>query len=428
MDAEWQTVPLQTLCDPHRGITYGIVQPGAHTEDGVGILRAEDVHNGFIATDSLLKVAPNVDAVYERSRLRGGEVLLTLVGAYFGKAAVAQPQHVGLNTARAVGVIPVLGEPDFIAYALRSPVCQRFMQERATTTAQPTLNLRDVADIPIPWPDRNTRAGIATLLRSLDDKLDLNRRMNETLEETARALFKSWFVDFDPVRAKADGRQPFGMNAATAALFPDGFETSELGEMPSGWRSGGIYEIAVVNYGAPYASEHFNEQGIGLPLVRIRDLANHLPIVFTPEAHRADIIVEPGDIVVGMDGEFRAHIWRGPRARLNQRMCRFAPTDRSSRAFLLFTIEPRLRFFEATKIGTTVIHLGKGDIDTFRLLIPPAAVLDRYAEVAEPLLGRALTNATEGRCLASVRDYLLPKLLSGEVRVRDAEKLVEAVP
>src|SRR5205823_2264530 len=134
--------------------TYGIVQPGISLEAGVPILRADDVENGHIVTSNLMCVAPGIEASYERSRLRGGEVLLTLVGAYFGKAALVREEHLGFNVARAVGVIPVLHSADYISYVLRSPDCQAFIRTRATTTAQPTLNLRDVGDIPIPWPSK----------------------------------------------------------------------------------------------------------------------------------------------------------------------------------------------------------------------------------------------------------------------------------
>ena len=242
---EWPMVPLRELCDNERGITYGIVQPGKPTNEGIPILRADDIDNGRITTSDLMHVRPEVEAPYRRSRLRGGEVLLTLVGAYFGKAAVVREEHIGLNTARAVGVIPVRESADFICYAVRSPVCQSFMQERATTTAQPTLNLHDVEEILIPWPSRQTRDRLTNILRTLDEKIDLNRRMNKTLEAMARAIFKSWFMDFDPVRAKAEGRDP-GLPKYIADLFPDRFEDSELGESPAGWRVRSFSEVTAL--------------------------------------------------------------------------------------------------------------------------------------------------------------------------------------
>lgn len=276
-------------------------------------------------------------------------------------------------------------------------------------------------------PPLADQQAVAYVLRTLDEKIDLNRRTNVTLDEMARALFKSWFVDFDPVRAKADGRVPASMDAAVASHFPDRFEESEAGEIPLGWRVASIYDLATVTYGAPFASAHFNGDGVGLPLLRIRDLATHLPEVCTPERHRAGTQVAPGDIVVGMDGEFRVHSWRGPVSWLNQRVCMFGPRDGVSRTYLRLSLEKPLAFFERAKVGTTVIHLGKADIDTFRVLVPPAQILDLFAKLTDDLAALSLCHSNESRTLATTRNALLPKLLSGELGVSDAEKAVEQI-
>ncbi|MCX6018978.1 MAG: restriction endonuclease subunit S, partial [Chloroflexi bacterium] len=184
----------------------------------------------------------------------------------------------------------------------------------------------------IPLPPLAEQKAIADILGSLDDKIELNRRMNVTLEAMARALFKSWFVDFDPVRAKMDGRAPAGMDAETAALFPARLVDSELGPIPEGWRVESVYAIANVVYGAPFASSQFNSTRSGYPLIRIRDLRDEAPSVFTTEIHPKGRLVVPGDIVVGMDGEFRAHVWGGPVSYLNQRLCVFEPTGASCKA------------------------------------------------------------------------------------------------
>src|SRR5690606_22624274 len=138
----------------------------------------------------------------------------------------------------------------------------------------------------------------------------------------ARAMFKAWFVDFEPVHAKAAGATSFpGMPPETFAALPTRFTNSELGPVPEGWEVGDVYALATVTYGAPFKSKQFNEQGIGKRLIRSRDLQTHLPTVFTPEQHPKGTLVQPGDIVVGMDGEFRLHYWTGPEAWLNQRLC-----------------------------------------------------------------------------------------------------------
>ena len=153
------------------------------------------------------------------------------------RSAIVPESMKGWNVARAVGVLPVRQDPGsrWVAICLRSALCQHCIRSWATTTVQATFNLRDVANLPIPLPPAALRDRIAHILGTLDDKIELNRRMNATLEGISQALFKSWFVDFDPVRQKAAGKQPVGMDAQPAALFPDSFEESDIGEVPCGW-------------------------------------------------------------------------------------------------------------------------------------------------------------------------------------------------
>ena len=181
-----------------------------------------------------MKVTPKIEAAYSRTRLQGGELLLTLVGTV-GETAVVPDALRGWNTARAVGVIPVRKDVGayWVKLALQSPEIKARIDSRLNTTVQATLNLGDVSKLPIVLPSFEERTKIAHILGTLDDKIELNRRMNETLEAMVRMLFKSWFVDFDPVRAKAEGRDP-GLPKHVADLFPDSFEDSELGKIAAG--------------------------------------------------------------------------------------------------------------------------------------------------------------------------------------------------
>ena len=281
----------------------------------------------------------------------------------------------------------------------------------------PNLNTSIMSAVPFALPPLAEQKAIAAILGALDDKIELNRRMNATLEAMARALFQSWFVDFDPVRAKMDGRKSVGVDEVTAALFSDAFQDSELGHIPKGWRIGSIYEISDVIYGAPFASSQFNGNREGNPLIRIRDLADENPGVWTPEVHPKGYTVQPGNIVVGMDGEFRAYLWGGMPAWLNQRVCVFEPKPEFSTSFVRNSIIAPLAEVEATETATTVIHLGKNDIDRFKVVIPPHEIHAAFAKVCQPWYDRIVANKQQSRTLATLRDTLLPKLLSGEIHV-----------
>ena len=311
-------------------------------------------------------------------------------------------------------------DPKFISYFLKTVDFFAYSDKAAV----PGVNRNHLHEAVALMPDRHTQVEIAACLGSLDDRIALLRETNATLEAIAQALFKSWFVDFDPVRAKSQGLAPAGMDEATAALFPDSFEESALGLVPKGWSAKPIYEFASVIYGAPFASRKFNGKGIGRPLIRIRDLRDEAPGVCTPEVHPKGYVVRAGDIVVGMDGEFRAYLWGGEEAWLNQRVCVFAPKQGVPAAFVRLTIEPLLAHVEATETATTVIHLGKNDIDRFRSLVPNPGVLLAFASVVDPVYARIVSNKQAARTLATLRDTLLPRLISGQIRLPEAEALI----
>lgn len=240
---------------------------------------------------------------------------------------------------------------------------------------------------------------IASILSSLDRKIELNNKINADLEEMAQAIFKNWFVDFEPFK---DGK----------------FVDSELGMIPEGWRVGSPYEYVKVVYGAPYKSAKFNDNGEGLPLIRIRDLKDCNPQFYTPEILPQTEYVNMGDIVAGMDAEFVPHIWKGNTGLLNQRVCKLMPQQTSiSNLFVLYLMKPELEFVQSYKTGTTVSHLGKADIDKFVVVLPPLKVVEECSKILDSILQRIKNISAESRTLSTLRDTLLPRLMSGELEV-----------
>lgn len=204
-----------------------------------------------------------------------------------------------------------------------------------------------------------------------------------------QALHKSWFVDFEP----------FG------------------GEIPTTWEKSDIYSIANVIYGAPFASKQFNTEGNGKPIVRIRDLKDQQFATYTTEVHPKGYLLQAGDVVVGMDGEFRPYIWGNDEAWLNQRVCVFANKRTKGKAFLYYTIKPLLYAIEQTQVATTVIHIGKKDYDAFEIMLPDPITLDKFDELTYPMIEEIVSNCFENKRLAAMRDTLLPRLMSGELDV-----------
>lgn len=351
-----------------------------------------------------------------------GAIMVSCIGSDMGKAHIAGARSVTNQQINTVIVDDLSFEPMFVYYNLFGRRAE--LRELAAGAAQPILNKTEFGKIIVDFPSREEQKSIAELLGALDDKIELNRKMAATLEEMARALYRSWFVDFDPVHAKAQGRAPAHMDPTTAALFPDRFGEDGL---PEGWEMRSIYEFAQVQYGAAFKSSLFNTKGEGRPLVRIRDLKNHAAGVYTTETHKKEYLIQSGDTVVGMDGDFTSYTWCNKPALMNQRVCSFLPRVAENRSFVRHGLVPQLKAEEEAAVATTVIHLGKKDIDKFVLPAPSVEVLEAFSSLVEPLTDRFVKLGLENITLAQLRDTLLPKLMSGELRIREAEKQIEEV-
>ena len=301
---------------------------------------------------------------------------------------------------------------------------------QATGSTFPNVSASQLAAIPYPSLSTVEQHAIANILGTLDDKIELNRRMNETLEAMARALFKDWFVDFGPTRAKMEGRDPY-LAPELWDLFPD--KLDEDGK-PEGWETQSVIDQAEWVNGAAYGNMHFSNAHDALPVVKIAELKAGV----TKNTKRTN--TELGDKYRIRDRELLfswsgnpdtsidTFIWTGGEAWLNQHI--FAVRDNGARtpAFLytmLKWLKPEFAEIARNKQTTGLGHVTKQDLKRMQIYVGPRELLEESEHLIGPLHARMQTNLVENMTLAQTRDLLLPKLMSGEIRVSDADKIVQ---
>jgi type I restriction enzyme, S subunit len=424
LPAGWEIRRIGDLLSDDRGISVGVMYPGDHDPIGVPLIKAGDLTGSRITPQPDFRISREKHHEYRRTEFSGGEILMTLVGNV-GQCAIVPPAMAGWNAARAIAVIRLRDPSDaaYVRLCLLSRPIQHLMEVWSNTTVQQTLNLKEIRLLPLPWPKRRDRDAIAECAGALDDKIELNRRMNETLEGMARAHFKSWFVDFDPVRAKLDGHPPPGLDASTAALFPDHFEHTESGEVPRGWRAAPLTNAIEVNpsralkkgESAPYldmgnmptraarALEVFDREfGSGMRFVNGDTLVARItPCLENGKTCFVDFLRE-GQVGWGST----EYIVLRPKPPLSPEFAYFLARTDDFRAFVI-----------SNMTGTSGRQRCPADcLIHFAVVVPSPSVAERFGRIASAILAQMKSHDNESRTLAALRDNLLPKLLSGELK------------
>jgi type I restriction enzyme S subunit len=324
--------------------------------------------------------------------------------------------------------------PPFLRWLLHSPAW--WDQVRTFINVGAVFESLKCADIPnfrLPIPPIFEQQAIACILGTLDDKIELNRRMNETLEAMARAIFKSWFVEFDPVRAKAAGQQPPGLKPDLAALFSDAFENSELGEIPSGWRVRPIGDVVqVLGGGTPSTKEPAYWEGGIHPFCTPKDMASLTdPVLLQTERHLTDeglAKVSSGKLPVGtVLLSSRAPIGYLAIAEtpvsINQGIIAMVCDGELPNLYVLHWTSANMDRVIANANGSTFLEISKRNFRPITAVIPQGDILERFTQIVGPLHERVVSSLRQILHLAAIRDALLPRLISGELAVAEAERI-----
>ena len=431
----WDSSLLDALTENGSPITYGVVKPGA--EGDVPFVRGGDITGGRVLINQLRTITRDISQQYRRTLLRGGEILVSLVGNP-GQIAIAPPSLVGANIARQVGLIRLKPGVDsrFISYFLQSPVGQKTLGARSLGSVQQVINLRDLKTVKVPLPPLPEQRRIAHILGTLDDKIENNRKTAKTLEAMAQAIFQSWFVDFDPVRAKMAGESPesickrLKLMPEILNLFPDQLVDSELGEIPEGWRVGNLGNIAknvrrtispssIEQNTAYIALEHMPRQSVALHEWDIADSVESNKFYFRkgeilfgklrPYFHKVGIASTDGicstDILVIIP---KSTEWLG-----------FSLGHISSKNLIDYA--------NSGSTGTRMPRTNWNELAEYMVVIPTEQLAKKLNEIIQMQIEQIISITHVNRSIKTLRDILLPKLISGEIRIQEAVKTTEEV-
>lgn len=393
--------------------------PKAYSESGIPV-----IDNYLIVSEgevNLSEVKRFIgDDTYEtfiRKYITKGDVLLTLVGNGYGKVAIT-PSEQCIIIQNTIGLrCNEENDNQYLYYLLRAN--RESLMNLNRGAAQPSIKVGDILELEFDFPSLTLQKSIGKILGDLDKKAALNSQINQTLEGMAQAIFKSWFVDFDPVKAKMNGEQPEGMDTATASLFPEKLVESELGLIPEGWKASSMGEHFNITMGQSPKGETYNEDGEGIAFFQgRRDFGFRYPDVrvYTTDPKR---YAKAGDTLISVRApvgdknmaDIDCCIGRGVAA------IKHKSGSRSFTYSFVSHIEKKLS--DSGSSGTVFSSINQNELKKFSFVAPPQALIEAFHKLVDPIDQKVQVLSGEIKSLSELRDTLLPKLLSGEIELAE---------
>lgn len=395
-----------------RKICYGIVQPGKGKNGNIPVIKVNNIISGLKSITELDTTTHEIASKFQRTQLFGGEIVVSVVGSV-GNTAIVPSSFKGCNLVRATAMVDIKDKvlATYVMYYFKTHEAQKYIESRLNTTVQATLNIKDLEEMPIPILQSSIILRLVSILSALDSKIENNNRINANLESQAQALFKSWFVDFTPFKD-----QPF--------------VDSELGPIPQGWKVGKLGDYCEVKSGYAFKSSWWTNKGY--KIIKIKNISengdinlNDCSCVLPENCDKAkNFIANTGDIVIAMTGatigKFNIIPKIDEKYYINQRVGKFFLGEKP-----IEKVPYIYCFLKQENISTQIIQKGQGsaqpnisgaDIESIPMLTPMSIIL-KYNKMCQPLFEKILSNRLESKKLSALRDTLLPKLMSGEIKL-----------
>lgn len=378
----------------NRKIGYGIVQPGQNILHGVPVIKVNNLIAGLHSKGELDVTTKENDEKYSRTRLEGGELIVSVVGTV-GKTAIVPKSFRGCNLVRAVAMIDIKENwlSRWVKYYIDSPAGQAYIEQNLNTTVQATLNIKTLVDMPIPFLKEDEMRKIVTILEAIDKKIECNQQINDNLYAQVKAIFSENFLNLD--------------------------------FLPDGWKTGNLLDIADYLNGLAMQKYRPKDGETGLPVLKIKELRQGIcdanSELCSPSI-KSEYIIHDGDIIFSWSGSLLVDIWCGGTCGLNQHLFKVTSNNYDKWFYYLWTAHHLDRFIAvAADKATTMGHIKREELEKAEVIIPSKCDYKRISTLIKPLFDLIISNRIENRKLTALRNTLLPKIMSGEIDVSDIQ-------
>lgn len=430
--ASWYVEELRFFLDL---ITYGFTNPMPDSKEGPWKLTAKDIIDGRINYAAARKTTLDAftNNLTNKSRPKVGDVLLTKDGS-IGRVAVVDREGICINQSVALLRPNKQIDPHFLKYLLSAPYYQQVMEGDSDGSTIKHIYITRVDKMQVAVPSLEEQRAILKIVGTIDDRIALLSESNATLEAIAQALFKSWFVDFDPVRAKAEGREPEGLDAETAGLFPDCFEDDASGLIPTGWTAGTLASLSDLNPESWSAKNHPETVAyIDLANAKDNEIAAITEYAFDEAPSRARRVLRSGDTIVGTvrpgnrSFAFIGTATQNLTGSTGFAVLRPSASQNAEFVYLAATADTSIEYLTRVADGGAYPAVRPDVVASLGCINPSSPVMQAFHAIAAPIFDKVSANQKQMETLSSLRGTLLPRLISGALRLPEAEALLQDV-
>ncbi len=438
MSSEWSILKIEDIAERVGMGPFGSsIKVETFVESGIPIISGEHLHDITLTEKKFRFITEQHATQLVKSNVFRGDVVFTHAGTIGQVSVIPEDskyvKYILSQRQFFMRCNKELVNPLYVAYFFKSPQGRHKLLANASQVGVPSIArpVTYLRSIEIPVPPLAIQNQIVSVIESMRDRITLLRETNATLEAIAQALFKSWFVDFDPVRAKSEGKLPEGMDEATASLFPDSFEQSELGEIPKGWQIGKVIDLGEVICGKTPPTSNINNYGDEVPFITIPDMHGVLTITTTTRSLSK----------LGADSQNKKYLRKGAvcvsciataglvasvttSSQTNQQINSVVPSVLWGDAFTLLLLRRIGEVVRSEGSGGSVFHnLNKSNFKLIKVLLPTSKLAISFDQMISPLIEKITENQLQIKILSDLRDTLLPRLISGQIRLSDEEEI-----